>query len=820
MKKLIVIIILFSAVAGAYCQPTTLTIGTGTATQKQPFGLYYGYERSAAVYTGLTASTFITSLGWSVGTSNPVSCPVKIYIKPAGSTSLTSSSWTTLKSGATLVFDGVLSFPSTDWQTVDIADYVLFGTRIIVLCETDYGGVGPATYPVFRYTYSDDAHEWWQGDDSTIVNASSGTVNANRPNIQITFTSLGNPVPPSGFIAVAQSSSRINLNWLGNASNDDVLVAYNTVNVFGTPAGSYVAGDNIEGGGTVIYKGPEMTFSHISGLSPGTTYYYKAWSVNEPGPVYSIESGSSATTLCDALSEFPQVENFESVTFPPSCWALSALPWLKADNASGYGSGSFSAFADFFHNSSGSFEIISPELVFGSLAPVTVTFDHAYATYSGQIDRLELWYSGDNGGSFNLLETWLGGYDGPLNTAGATTIPFTPAPDQWGTKSIVLPGGTDHVMFRGISGYGNNLFIDNITFSGTCTAPTMLVANNVTPTSAELTWTGSGPGGNWQVYWGPAGLDTLSGGTLVTGINSNLYLLEGLQSAQSYDFFVRTDCGSVISPWAGPVSFTTVCESVYVPFYENFDLLVPPGTGCHQVTDNNNDGIQWVTSDEHPASYPNSMFLAQNSSLAMDDWFFSPGVYLNEGVDYTVYFAYHGDGGGTQGMLELKWGSGPESEAMEGGLIWNDPDIRSGDYISGGGNVVPVATGIYYFGWHGYSPAGSGFLTVDDMAVIESLVSWNGSSSEDWDDPVNWTPGLVPNGFQHVTIPAGTPFSPVIYYPGPECMYLTIGTGASLTISPGAGITVNADILIHAGAGFNNEGLVIIKGDLDNQNTE
>ena len=110
MKKTLLILAFF-----AFCQlvsaQTVLTIGTGTATQKQPFGMYYGYERSATLYTGLTTSTLITSIGWYVNTGNPVGCPVKIYIKTTGSSTLTSSTWSVFKSGATLVFNFHQAFP-------------------------------------------------------------------------------------------------------------------------------------------------------------------------------------------------------------------------------------------------------------------------------------------------------------------------------------------------------------------------------------------------------------------------------------------------------------------------------------------------------------------------------------------------------------------------------------------------------------------------------------------------------------------------------------------------------------------------------------
>ncbi|HPS46820.1 MAG TPA: hypothetical protein PKZ21_06575, partial [Bacteroidales bacterium] len=47
-------------------QATTVTIGTGTSSQRQPFGTLFGYERSAAIYTNaeIGGTGTITSIGY------------------------------------------------------------------------------------------------------------------------------------------------------------------------------------------------------------------------------------------------------------------------------------------------------------------------------------------------------------------------------------------------------------------------------------------------------------------------------------------------------------------------------------------------------------------------------------------------------------------------------------------------------------------------------------------------------------------------------------------------------------------------------------
>jgi hypothetical protein len=154
----------------------------------------------------------------------------------------------------------------------------------------------------------------------------------------------------------------------------------------------------------------------------------------------------------------------EAGQFPPACWSLGSKPWIRATDASGYGTGAASVRADFFSIPVGNFDLLSPFLDVSSISEPMVRFDHAYATYNGREDYLELWCSTDSGATFSLYQTWLGGLNGPLNTGGEVSVAFVPTPSQWNTKSCSLPPGTDRVFFRGVSAYGNNLYIDNIEF--------------------------------------------------------------------------------------------------------------------------------------------------------------------------------------------------------------------------------------------------------------------------------------------------------------------------------------------------------------------
>lgn len=120
------------------------------------------------------------------------------------------------------------------------------------------------------------------------------------------------PLDPSGFTAQASGTSIINLAWSLNASGNNVILAYNTVNSFGTPqTGAYIpVGNTISGAGTgtVILNSNGIAFSH-TGLNPNTVYYYKLWSYDN---AFNYSSGVTANDTTDALATILDPQSFSA----------------------------------------------------------------------------------------------------------------------------------------------------------------------------------------------------------------------------------------------------------------------------------------------------------------------------------------------------------------------------------------------------------------------------------------------------------------------------------------------------------------------------
>lgn len=102
---------------------------------------------------------------------------------------------------------------------------------------------------------------------------------------------LANPISLS---ASAVSPSQVEISFNPNASNDNVIIVYNTTGIFTTPSGTPPANGQPFAGGTLFYNGLATPQNH-SNLNPGSTYYYKAFSYD--GSQYSSGLPANSTTL-------------------------------------------------------------------------------------------------------------------------------------------------------------------------------------------------------------------------------------------------------------------------------------------------------------------------------------------------------------------------------------------------------------------------------------------------------------------------------------------------------------------------------------------
>ncbi|SHL51546.1 Por secretion system C-terminal sorting domain-containing protein [Chryseobacterium carnipullorum] len=299
-----VLITLLCMVFGLFTQAQTVTIGTGTSTQRYPLSTYYGFQRDVSLYTAAEASIpaggSVLSIAWNATVATSIATPVKIYLKsvPAATTTITAQNWATATTGATLVYNGTINSIPTGWNTITLQNpYYYNGTEnLMVLVETSYGGGGNGTSTGNSFTYSSNASKHMYIEADTTAPAGNGTVDGNRPNVQLTFGPPPSCLPPLGLTSGTLTATTAPISWTAPSA---------------VPAGGYDVYYSTTATAPTAATPPTQTVTTgtgvtLSPLVPNTTYY--VW----------IRSRCSATDQSTWVGQL-------TLTTPPSCIAPTAL---------------------------------------------------------------------------------------------------------------------------------------------------------------------------------------------------------------------------------------------------------------------------------------------------------------------------------------------------------------------------------------------------------------------------------------------------------------------------------------------------------------
>ena len=287
-------------------------------------------------------------------------------------------------------------------------------------------------------------------------------------------------------------------------------------------------------------------------------------------------------------------QDFESGVVPPTGWTLG-LPtpaiW-GAFAVSGYGVGTSSAKANFYGIGSGFQELISAALTSASVAGDSLKFDHAYATYSGENDNLDILTSTDAGTTWTLLINYAGGTSGPLNTGGTTTSNFVPTAAQWATKTIALPVGTNKISFKGNTAFGNNLYVDNVKIvplpAPVLNATAYLTGNSsyiYKTTNTGTTWDTVGflsPTQPWTSTFYATDLSPYGGDTLITAGSFGFINRRAGDNHSTYTNVLKP--GTINDVWASSSTGTVI--TVGAPSIA--------GAVFDQITRSTNGGTTWA----------------------------------------------------------------------------------------------------------------------------------------------------------------------------------------------------------------------------------
>ena len=243
----------------------------------------------------------------------------------------------------------------------------------------------------------------------------------------------------------------------------------------------------------------------------------------------------------------PYIEDFEGDGF--DCWSV---------DVSGGGSwsllaGTNSTVVSFsYHNNEEEGRLISPIFDMSAVGGAIFSFSYAMMGFYTN-DELEVAYRSSEDDDWHVLGVY-------------SLSDYTNTYEETFTLDNLT--STYQVSFLGRGLGGMYIFVDNIEIASnsSCARPVSLQANDITATSALLSWSTTGNEESWTIE--------LNGN--VIDVDTQPYLLEDLRPQAEYTFRVRANCGEgVVSAWATPITFTTLCDVITVtdeaPYFDDFE---------------------------------------------------------------------------------------------------------------------------------------------------------------------------------------------------------------------------------------------------------
>lgn len=382
----------------------------------------------------------------------------------------------------------------------------------------------------------------------------------------------------------------------GNIVSDSGFTVTNSGFIYSTTPGGFMGDDGVA---TVITT-PTVALGEfsafVSGLTPSTTYYFKAFAENSEGIAYGDEK--SFTTDCPPVTELPFNEEF-SYGALPNCWRITdnignGQVW-QFDNPSGYsfnsttGSNGF-AIVDSYNYGTGNEQntaLITPTFDFSALETVKLSFEQ-YFSNKDEMDEAAVMFSIDNGVIWDTVYQYDNADFGSFSS---------PMKENLDLSTLVAGHSQVKLKFFYRANYGNYWAIDDIKIFENEPLPENVLFDPALVDAATL----------------PEGFEIVTEDTLtllkvtLNGYSNNLPIDDYFTGEYNkFKFFARLDPGEsgysnnqlnlLVRPWGpdGAYPFTAGSSSTLVE-YHGYASGVPRLLNALQFASQNTTDFNAVT---------------------------------------------------------------------------------------------------------------------------------------------------------------------------------------------------------------------------------
>ncbi len=528
---------------------------------------------------------------------------------------------------------------------------------------------------------------------------------------------------PKDFAAEALSSNEISLSWTRNEFLNPIILAYSTDYNFGTPDVNIQVGELIEGGGQILYIGPDTIFNHneLEGVTP---YYYRIWSNNQEGEL-STGRGASATTHCSTFT-LPFAEYLSSPNMP-LCWSTgwdggSGNVWSYSNtNKSGGETGEFMAK---YVSSTGTSRLITPAINTIGINSLTLSFNHFFDDYSSGL-TLKIQTSVDG-------ITWSDGDWQVLSGAGniGPELVETEITENLNSETTYIAFAIEGNHFKFDYWYVDNIAIDGLPTGSpfVITFDALEVSDNSAIIGGSVTGQGDQDVTQSGIVYSMAPNPQLGAGG-VTVIYSDPLVNEGdfsfsidqLNAATTF-YYRAFATNSIATSYGSVKEFTTLCGIITPDYSQGFNSNTTPPC-WNNISNGGNQSQKWMfgsfssgLSGSGSYAYLNSDAFGSGNSQNAD--LISPPIsidnYESITINFNHYFKQYGSSIGT-----LKY-------SLNGGNSWITIDSWSTttdnpsqlEYTI---NELQDAVEIY-FAWN-YSGSWGYYWCIDDVFITGEKVT-------------------------------------------------------------------------------------------------
>jgi len=510
-----VAVVLICLTGGTSMAQTTVTIGMGSSSsstrgpfQRSDTNSTTVFSRFVQTYTaaelaaaGITNGVSISAVNWELASSNVIigngDATLKVYIKNSSSTAAVADTWTNLISGSSLVVDNIYN-TSNNFPGANGWMPFTFSSPFVYTGGAVEIAVDWDCSQVSTPAFSGDGSIKWRWESTAPDDLVAKKTSSSSPSSTISDL----------------RDERANIQFVVNSATAISPVTIGMGSSSSSTRGPFQRSDT---NSSTVFSRFVQTYTAAELAAAGMTSGISLTAVNWELASSNVMIGTGDATLK------VYIKNSSATTAVADTWTnLISGSSLVVDN---------------IYNTGNNFP--------GANGWMPFTFSTPFVYTGGALEIAVDW-------DCSQVSTPAFSGDGSLKWRWEST-----APDDLVAKktSSSSPSST----ISDLRDERANIQFVFSTAAVSCDPPSMLTANNITPATANLSWTdssGTAVAFNWLVVDTGAGI---TGPAVDAGSSSDTFATAtGLAPMTVYDFYVASDCGTDTSAYAGPFTFTTL----------------------------------------------------------------------------------------------------------------------------------------------------------------------------------------------------------------------------------------------------------------------